>query len=201
MSSSKSYVEACWNKHGKPAFDTLTKKALEKKTQAETWAEPHMKIVKTKWIPAAKQQWVMVITNVESRVQLLTKKTKEVYVWSKAVITPHVTKIKQVADPYFQVAKKFCQPYIDQLAVATKPHLDKARETMKPYTNEAVKVYAEFLKSASKYHHQVQRTVEGSLKKHDIIKSLATKEFVWFSASALLALPIFILYKAISPIF
>lgn len=56
-----------------------------------------------KWIPAAKEQWVMVITTVEPHVQLLTKKTKEVYSQSKEVVTPHVIKIKETVHPHFQV--------------------------------------------------------------------------------------------------
>ncbi|KAK1417811.1 hypothetical protein QVD17_26945 [Tagetes erecta] len=201
LSSSQSYVEARWKEHGKPAFDTFTKKALEKKAQAEMWAAPHLDIVKSVRTFLNFLKWVIVITTVEPHVQLLTKKTKEVYVQSKEVLTSHVTKIKEAVDPHFQVAKKFCKPYVDQVAVATKPHLDKARETMKPYTNEVVQVYAKFLESASKYHHQVRGTVEESLKKHGITRFLATKEFVWFSASALLALPIMILFRAFSALF
>ncbi|KAK9065212.1 hypothetical protein SSX86_016595 [Deinandra increscens subsp. villosa] len=158
LAYSQSYLEARWNKHGKPALDTFTKKNLEKKAQAEKWAEPHFDTTKTKWIPAAKEEWVIVVTNVEPRVQLLTKKTKEVYAQSKEVITPHVIKIKEVVDPHFQVAKKFCKPYIDQVAVAAKPHLDKAQETLKPYTNQGVQAYGLFLESATKYHNQLQVT-------------------------------------------
>ncbi|KAI7727588.1 hypothetical protein M8C21_019337, partial [Ambrosia artemisiifolia] len=40
LSSTQSYVEARWNEHGKPTFDTFTKKA-------ETWAKPHIDTVKT----------------------------------------------------------------------------------------------------------------------------------------------------------
>ena len=56
-----------------------------------------------KWIPAAREQWVLVITNIEPHMQSLTKKTKEVYVQSKDALTPHVIKIKEVVVPHFQV--------------------------------------------------------------------------------------------------
>ncbi|KAD0001309.1 hypothetical protein E3N88_44953 [Mikania micrantha] len=103
MSSSQSYVEARWKEHGKPVFDTFKKKALEKKAQAERWAESHIDTVYTKWIPAAKKQLLIVIINIEPHVQLLTKKTKDIYARSKEAVSPHVIKIKEVVDPHLQI--------------------------------------------------------------------------------------------------
>ncbi|KAI7735406.1 hypothetical protein M8C21_033007, partial [Ambrosia artemisiifolia] len=80
--------------------------------------------------------------------------------------------------------KKVSKPYIDQIATATLPHLDKARERVAPYTKEAVIAYGKFLES-------VQGVIQESLKKHEISSALATKEL----ASALLVLPILILFK------
>ncbi|KAL8267019.1 hypothetical protein R6Q59_004363 [Mikania micrantha] len=187
-----SYAESHWKEHGKPAFESLKQKALEKKTQAERWAEPHVQAIKTKWIPAAREQWVLVVTNVEPLLQSVTKKTKEVYIQSKDAISPHLIKVKEVVDPHFQTVKKVAKPYIDHIATATKPHIDKARETVAPYTKEVVIAYGKFLESATKYHHQAQGIIEESLKKHEISSALATKELIWFTVCLSLYIYIYV---------
>ncbi|KAK4277049.1 hypothetical protein QN277_015104 [Acacia crassicarpa] len=175
----KSLVEAHWNEHGKPTWEMISQKALEKKVQAEKWAQPHVETIKTKWVPAAKEQWSVVKTSAEPHVQLLTAKTVEVY----------------------KEAKKFIKPYIDDVAVAAKPHVDKVHVALKPYTNKAIHAYGKFLESATTYHSQVQATVRETLKKHEITRPLATKELEWFAASAILALPVILLARVFSAIF
>lgn len=197
----QSFVGAHWNEHGKPAVDLMIQKALEKKSQAEKWAEPLLETVKTKWIPVAKDQLLAVTTYVEPHVQLVSTKMKEAYETSKIVIAPHVIKVQQSVDPYFQEAKKFTKPYIDQVATVTKPHVDKVRVAMKPYTKQIVRAYERILKSANTYHRQVQSTVQEMLKNHELTRPLATRELEWFAASALLALPIIILFRIFSAAF
>ncbi|XP_070669341.1 uncharacterized protein [Malus domestica] len=191
------------NEAEKKMDDLLSKieNALEKKAQAEKWAEPHVETTKTKWIPAIKEQWEVVKDTVEPHVKSLSTKTFEVYEVSKTTLAPHVIKAQEVVDPYFQEAKKFSKPYVDQVATVAKPHVDKVRVVLKPYTKKAVIAYEKFLKSATAYHHQVQGTVKDLLKRHELTRPLATKELEWFAASALLALPIIILFRIFSSLF
>ncbi|WVZ19227.1 hypothetical protein V8G54_006549 [Vigna mungo] len=183
---SKSCVETQWNKHGKPVWEKVAQKALDKKAQAGKWAEPHVETIKTKWVPAVKEQWSVVKTSAEPHLQLLTTKTVE-DVFLKTTGS--------------QEARKFSKPYIDQIAVAAKPHVDKVQVVLKPYTNKVVHSYGKFLESATTYHRQVQATVQETLKKHELTRPLATKELEWFAASALLALPIIFVARVFSAVF
>ncbi|KAL3613835.1 hypothetical protein CASFOL_041909 [Castilleja foliolosa] len=112
----QSLLEENWRVHGKPALETLTQKAIEKKAQAEEWAAPHVETIKTKWVPAIQEQWVVITTNIDPHVKTLTTKTVEIYEVSKDAVTPHIIKVQELADPCYQELRKLSKPYIDQSA-------------------------------------------------------------------------------------
>lgn len=57
-----------------------------------------------RWVPAVKEQWLMLTTAAEPYVQLATTRALEFYESSKTTLAPHVVKVQEIANPYFQVS-------------------------------------------------------------------------------------------------
>ncbi|KAG6405920.1 hypothetical protein SASPL_133514 [Salvia splendens] len=172
--------------------------AIEKKAQAIEWVAPHIEKLRTEWLPAVKGKWD---DNVDPHVQKLTRKTIEIYQVSKNTAMPYLLIAVDLVDPYFQGLRRVSRPYITQVATAARPHVNRLRFAVEPYMKGPVRAYGKFLESATTYHYQVQDKVHEKLKSHELTKHLATKELVWFAASALLALPVFFLFRICPVVF
>lgn len=197
----QSFVMTHWHKHGKPTLDLTVKKAMEKKSELEKWAQPHVYTVKSKWMPIVKEHCLALVNVFGLHLQSLTNNAIDMYHISKKSMEPHVVRLQEVLDPYFQEAKKVSKPYVDQVSLLMKPHMDKARVYLKPYTKKVIRCYKRFIKVLTAYHLQVQATILDLLKNHEFTRPLATKKLTWYMASALMALPVFLVLNMIAGVF
>ncbi|KAK8962313.1 hypothetical protein KSP40_PGU019334 [Platanthera guangdongensis] len=191
---------AHWNKHGKPAWGILVQKASEKSGQVQKWVKPHLQTAKTKWIPVVTARWITFTTTVRPHMDKASTKAVEIFELCRANVKSRSAALQDFADPYVQETRKFVKPYIELVAASAKPYVGKASTVLKPYTRKVVHGYGKFLEAARTYHQQAQNVVLENLEKYDLTKALATKELVWFAASASLALPVFLIYNMLSKI-
>lgn len=104
--------------------------------------------------------------------------------------TTCVLQVHESVDPYVQTVKEKSQPYVEQAANFLSPHLEKANTVAGPYVKIANEHYQTVVSQASTYHEHLQDSVKGTMGKHEVLARWATKELIWFLASALLALPV-----------
>ncbi|WOH03249.1 hypothetical protein DCAR_0522645 [Daucus carota subsp. sativus] len=201
LANSRTSLITLWNEHARPALEKTSQTALDKKVEFEYWLAPHIEIVKTHWAPTVKEMWSAFVTNIGPNVQLLAEKTVEIYYSSKEIIGPHVAVVQKAIDSYLKEVEQFSRPYVNLVSTTVKPHVDKAQVIFKPYTKKVLRGYRKFMKAVAVYHRQVRAVIQEFLQSHDITKAVATKEIVWYMASALMTLPVVIIFNYISAIF
>ncbi|KGN62843.1 uncharacterized protein LOC101209922 [Cucumis sativus] len=192
------WLASFWDVHAKPTINTVVQKVWEGKMHVENWLGPHVEPIKSKWIPAMHEQWLVVKTNSEPHWQLLCKRSSEAYRASKQAVIPHLIGAQEFGYPYFQKVKIVCKPYVDHVATIMKPHVDKVRVALNPYTKDVVHACGNFMQSATTHRQKVKSTIQEVLNRHDITRPVATTEFEWLLDSALLVLPVLILFHLCS---
>ncbi|XP_038885413.1 uncharacterized protein LOC120075810 [Benincasa hispida] len=192
------WLASFWNEHLKPIINIVVQKAWMGKTHVENWLGPHVEPIKSKWIPAMQEQWLVVKTNSKPHLQSLCKRSSEAYEASKQALTPHIIRAQEFSYPYFQKVKMVSKPYVDHVATLMKPHVNKVQVALNPYTKEIVHAGGNLMQSATTHHQKVKSTIQEVLNSHDITRLVATKEFEWLLDLALLALPMLILFNLCS---
>uniref|UniRef100_A0A9I9D0H4 Uncharacterized protein n=1 Tax=Cucumis melo TaxID=3656 RepID=A0A9I9D0H4_CUCME len=192
------WLASFWDEHAKPTINTVVQKVREGKMRVENWLGPRVEPIKSKWIPAMHKQLLVVKTNSEPHLQLLCKRSSEAYKASKQALIPHLIGAQEFAYPYFQKVKMVSKPYVDRVAIIMKPHVDKVQVALSPYTKDVVHACGNFMQSATTHRQKVKSTIQEVLNRHDITRPAASTEFEWLLDSALLVLPVLILFHLCS---
>ncbi|KAB8096838.1 hypothetical protein EE612_025422 [Oryza sativa] len=95
-------------------------------------------------------------------------------------------------------SKKFTTPYITKVVAASEPRLSRVCAVLEPYTRPVISAWRKLVMSASVPHRQVQKGIKHFVNDNGLLKSDSADRFAWFTASALVALPMFYTYKMLS---
>ncbi|KAG0482470.1 hypothetical protein HPP92_010554 [Vanilla planifolia] len=186
-----------WNNYGKPTISVLFQKVSEKSARLQTWTESNLHLARAKLVPSAKEKIWRCVHSIQPHGQVIFTKSIEVYRVSKESIMNHIVHARELADPYlqFQEAKNMSKLYVDHIANLAKRHIERLLLALNSYDKHAVHSYKKFVTTLTSCHDQVRASIHEHLEKSELTKPLATTQLEWFLASALLALPLFFLYR------
>ena len=130
-----------------------------------------------KWMPVAKEKWVILKKNAKPYVQMVSEKSLEVYQTSSDFIRPHLVNAHQVADPYFQVHLQHLifygsvPQFFHQVTLQNHWYIivwsyvfQKAKKLSKPYIDQiatATKPHVEKIRTTLKPYTKRARHVYG----------------------------------------
>lgn len=176
----------------------------EKTLATQRWLKGHLETIKVNigqsW-SVLKGPWEKAMSTVGHQAETLRDKATECFEAAKTFLLPHLTKAQKRVMGVLQATKDLSGPYMDKAIEVLQPHLNKAQQLFKPYTGKITRYYRKSVKHATKYHLQVQRQVRKTLKKNKYLASIASKELVWFLASALLIMPLYGILVLLSSVF
>uniref|UniRef100_A0A0E0KUW9 Uncharacterized protein n=1 Tax=Oryza punctata TaxID=4537 RepID=A0A0E0KUW9_ORYPU len=187
-----------WQLHGKPVLDALTQKVSENLAHAQRLVEPHMQTTQTKLVLAAKAHLNSLKNSGDVYASAIATRSTKAYRVCRDTIEPSMAKAQEFADHYWQESKKFTTPYITKIVAASEPHLSRAGAVLEPYTRPVISAWRKLVMSASVPHRQVQKGIKHFVNDNGLLKSDSANRLAWFTASALVALPMFYTYKMIS---
>ncbi|KAJ7515392.1 hypothetical protein O6H91_22G011900 [Diphasiastrum complanatum] len=190
------FISKEWREHGKPVVTFLSEKVYQISGAAQ-------ETVKEKWLPAAKQHWEDAVLVIGPHIEMVKVKVGEEWgEHGEPVVTFLSHKlVREKAGPYVDKTAVFAQPYVDKASVFAQPYVQSTRSFYGPFFEKAHSVYQILSKLTTTYHLRLQTSLQESIKKYECLAALASKELIWFLASALLLLPVLGIFLVFSSTF
>lgn len=198
-----------WSTHAKPQVDALYRQASARALDAHAYLKPHFDSVVSKVGPEAQKHWKTVTDSVGPQVELVRSKTfkgynvfrKEYVGKAQEFLEPHFKNVVETSRPYVTRVQERTRPYVDQISTASKPYIEHTKNFVNPYVEKASPYYRGAISGALNQHENLQEVVRQTLSKNELAASFITQELVWFIASAILALPVFMVFLILSALF
>ncbi|KAJ7515393.1 hypothetical protein O6H91_22G011900 [Diphasiastrum complanatum] len=186
-----------WSEHGEPVVAFISKEWREHGKPVVTF------LSEKKWLPAAKQHWEDAVLVIGPHIEMVKVKVGEEWgEHGEPVVTFLSHKlVREKAGPYVDKTAVFAQPYVDKASVFAQPYVQSTRSFYGPFFEKAHSVYQILSKLTTTYHLRLQTSLQESIKKYECLAALASKELIWFLASALLLLPVLGIFLVFSSTF
>lgn len=168
------------------------------------WAARHLthsQNTEDGWTYVLKKRWKKASLVVIHYIKMYKSKGLMHLEATKTLALTHLKEAEKVVKNKLEVAFELSRPYMDGPITVLGPYLNRMKVFSGPYALKLSQVYDRALKYAIKHHLQLQRKVWKALKKNKYLASIASKEVVWFLASALLILPLYGTLKLVSSSF
>lgn len=200
-SKMRSHMISSWAIYGAPLMESLQRLATLKAAQFRKFSKPYMRSFNKNVRPVVRSQWKKTKTIIVPQYQRIKKLVLQYLAAGKKYLSPHLSKVQESVDTYVQTVRVESRPYLEQAASFLSPHFEKANIMAEPYVKHASDHYQSVMTQASTFHEQLQDSVKGTMRKNELLSRWATKELIWYLASALLALPLFASLLVFSSVF
>ncbi|KAG0579779.1 hypothetical protein KC19_4G123100 [Ceratodon purpureus] len=120
-------------------------------------------------------------------------------------VSVKVAQVEKFSKPYIRSFQKNVRPVVrsewKKLKAKVVPEYRRAKRLTVRYYQAAKKYTLLQLSKATTYHEQLQDSVKGIMSNHQVLARYATKDLIWYLASALLALPVVAPFWLFSSVF
>lgn len=169
----------------------LAAKAREMAQSANAWLPPWLAIQASKMRSHMISSWAIYgAPLMESLQRLATLKAAQFRKFSKPYMRSFNKNVRPVVRSQWKKTKTIIVPQYQRIKKLVLQYLAAGKKYLSPH-----------LSKASTFHEQLQDSVKGTMRKNELLSRWATKELIWYLASALLALPLFASLLVFSSVF